>query len=115
VFCQHPSRLDWFQSDKICSRYLMSKYEVSMPLPNSQLTFAGFIAAFCCSSAAALGANPLAVEDALANSSQAEGLTLVTVLICMLFIFALSLVIAQSVRTCKEKPVRARADRVACD
>ncbi len=65
-------------------------------------------------SAAALAKDPLEAAQDLASGGQTDpnGLTLMIVSICMLFVFALSLIIATSVHAFKKKPARRQAHGV---
>jgi len=66
-------------------------------------------------SAAALAKDPLEAAHDLASGAQTDpnGLTLMIVSICMLFVFALSLIIATSVHAFKKKPVRRQGHAVS--
>src|SRR5690349_2648428 len=68
------------------------------------------ISAFCWTGGAAMATDPLQAAQDLAGTGQADpnGLTLMIVSICMLFVFALSIIIAISLQAFKKKPTQRR-------
>ncbi|MBX9685808.1 MAG: hypothetical protein K2X27_03845 [Candidatus Obscuribacterales bacterium] len=64
------------------------------------------------SAATALAKDPLEAAQELSGSSDPNGFTLMIVSICMLFVFALTLIIATSMHVFKKKPRPVQSSRV---
>lgn len=101
-----------FQSDMIFrrgSQALVKQMKSNKKQPFSRiskaaiLSLSGFLA-----SGAALAKDPLEAAQDLAGTTQTDpnGFTLMIVSICMLFVFALTLIIAASMHVFKKKPAR---------